>query len=120
MEYSQKLLGYRISKYREIRNLTQKELAAKAGVSQSYIANLEIGIGQTINLIKLSNIADVLNVTLDDLLCDSLTKLSKDKSKNNMQKKTKILDEVSTFTDEQIIQFNKILYSFLEYKKSNQ
>lgn len=119
MEYSQKELGYRISKYREINNLTQKELASKAGVAKSYIANLEIGLGQTINLTKLSNIADALNVTLDDLLCDSLKKLSNSNLKGGTKQKDKILDEVTAFTDDQIIQFNKILYSFLEYKKLN-
>lgn len=123
MEYNQKALGLRISKYREIRNLSQKQLSNICGVSQSYIASIEIGVGKTVNMAKLANIADALNVSIDDLLCDSINKsfkqdINKGKDKN-IKIKTDILNEISTFSNKEIIQFNKILQSFIKYNNQN-
>lgn len=121
MEYNQKALGLRISKYREIRNLSQKQLSNICGVSQSYIASIEIGVGKTVNMAKLANIADALNVSIDDLLCDSINKSFKQyiNKDNNNKIKTDILNEISTFSDKEIIQFNKILQSFIKYNNQN-
>jgi len=113
--YNQKALGYRISKYRELNNLTQKQLSKKCGISQSCIASLETGKGNTINISKLGKIADALNVSIDDLWCDSLNKLSQQNTANST--KEIILEEISTFTQQQMIMLNKIIYAFLDYKK---
>jgi len=113
--YNQRALGHRIAKYRELNNLTQKQLARKCGISQSYIAGLETGKGNTINISKLGKIADALNVSIDNLWCDSLNK----SLQQNTASSTKeiILEEISTFTQQQMIMFCKIIYAFLDYKK---
>lgn len=116
MEYNQKTLGKRIYKYREINRLSQKQLAIKVGISKSYITNLELGKGKTVGFEKVLNIANALNVSIDDLLCDSLDRLE-GKPKNVSEIKQKILEEISTFSVEQIIQFNEIIKIFKDYKK---
>lgn len=113
--YNQQALGYRISKYRELNNLTQKQLALKCNISQSYIASLETGKGNTINIAKLGKIANALNVSIDNLWCDSLIKLSSQQNRHSLKKD--VLEEISTLTNQQMIMFNKIIYACLDYKK---
>lgn len=117
MEYNQKALGLKILKYREINKFSQQQLAKKAGVSKSYISNLELGMGNTIAFQKLLNIAEALNVSIDDLLCDSLDRLSNNNFKYVNETKQKILEQISTFSEKQIIQFNNIINIFIDYKK---
>lgn len=117
MEYNHKALGFRISKYREVRKLTQKQLSNLTGISKSYIADLETGVGNSVSLAKLIRIAEALNVSVDNLLCDSLIKLSKNKDIKQSKIKLKILDEISIFSDEQIIKFNLFISEFIKYKK---
>ena len=52
--------------WRDLRGMSAKDLAAKAGISQSYVSQLENGERDgTFNTMK--RIAGVLGVTLDDL-----------------------------------------------------
>ena len=62
-----KLLGKNIKKYREIKKLTQNELAEYVDLSREYIADIERGL-KNISLRKLYMIADVLNVKCSDLI----------------------------------------------------
>ena len=66
-------LGTRIKKYREFRNLTQKQLAEKLGESSgSVIYNWEKGIGRP-DCDKLVRLCDVLDISADELLsCKSM------------------------------------------------
>lgn len=116
MNYNQKALGLRISKYRELRKLSQKRLAELSGVSSGYISNIESGMGNSINLIKLSKLADALNVEIDDLLCDSLIKLQEDNNNQNNSEIDNIIEGLTVFSDKQIKAFYKILMSFINYK----
>lgn len=118
LKYSQKALGLKISYYRECNKMSQKDLERKSGISQSYIACIESGKGKTISLQKLIKIAEALNVSLDDLLWDSLTKLAENQKPLENKTIANILDKVTVLSEEQTIHFYKFLYLFLKYKNN--
>lgn len=60
-------VGLRIRRYRMERKITQEELAFRVNTSASYISNIEHGHKKP-SLEKLAEIADVLNVTINDLI----------------------------------------------------
>lgn len=63
-----RLLGLTIAYYRELRGLTQAELAEATNLSRTHISNIEAPNGKTsISLNKLFDIADVLEVPVKDL-----------------------------------------------------
>lgn len=64
-------LGKRIEKFRIKRNLTQEEVAKQCGVGPTHISNIETANAR-VSLSKLVLLANVLEVGIDDLLCDSL------------------------------------------------
>ena len=66
-------LGVQIRKYRELRCLTQKQLAEKLGESSgSVIYNWEKGIGRP-DCDKLVRLCDILDISADELLgCKSM------------------------------------------------
>ena len=57
-----------IRKLREAQNLTQGELAKKAGVTQGYIAHLEGGLRKNPSLPTLKKLAKALGVNVAALL----------------------------------------------------
>lgn len=64
-------LGNRIRSKREIKGLTQAELAAKSGLSTQHISNVE-NARSKIGLEKLVDIANILDSSLDELVCGSI------------------------------------------------
>ena len=62
-----KLLGQNIKKFRELKGLTQNELAEKVDLSREYIADIERGL-KNISLRKFYMIVDVLNIKCSDLI----------------------------------------------------
>lgn len=64
-----KEIGFRVRQARENANLTQELLAEKAGVSTSFISRLENGAILP-GIKRLYTLAEVLDVGLQDLLCD--------------------------------------------------
>ena len=62
-----KLLGKNIKKYRELRKLTQEELAERVELSREYIADIERGL-KNISLRKLYKIVDTLEIKCSDLV----------------------------------------------------
>ena len=64
-------LGKRICFYRLKFNITQEKLAALTNCSREYIAYLESGT-KTPSLPTLIDLANVLHISVDDLLVDSL------------------------------------------------
>ena len=64
-------LGKRISFYRLKFNMTQEKLADLTDCSREYIAYLESG-AKTPSLPILINLANVLHISVDELLVDSL------------------------------------------------
>ncbi|MEG0826287.1 MAG: helix-turn-helix transcriptional regulator [Bacilli bacterium] len=61
-------IGNNIKHYRKLNNITQRELAEKALVSENLIAKLESITYQTISIDTLEIIAEVLNVEISKLL----------------------------------------------------
>jgi transcriptional regulator with XRE-family HTH domain len=61
--------GKRLRDLRISRNLTQEDLAAKAGFSRSYYTEIETG-KRNVSLINLAYLADSLEINLSTLLSD--------------------------------------------------
>lgn len=66
-----KALGKRVKHVRIANNLTQQELAKKAGCSTSFIADIETGRG-TPSIETMISVVNVLKTSLDKILYDSL------------------------------------------------
>lgn len=73
MELDYKAIGKRIKIARIKADLTQERLAEAVQVSPSHMSNIETG-STRVSLTAIVAIANALSVTVDDLLCDSLTK----------------------------------------------
>lgn len=61
------IVGKNIKKYRKLNNLTQRQLAEKLLLSESFIAKLESNTHQTISLDTIEQIAHVLNIDIKNL-----------------------------------------------------
>lgn len=61
------IVGKNIKKFRKAKNLTQRQLAEKLLLSESFIAKLESTTHQTISLDTIEQIAYVLEVDIRDL-----------------------------------------------------
>ena len=64
------MIGMRVKKIREQKNMTMSELAEKAGVAKSYLSSLERNLQKNPTIQFLEKIATVLNVPVDSLLHD--------------------------------------------------
>lgn len=64
-------LGKRIKQYRHKAHMTQEQLAERIDVATSTIAHAESGTSKP-SLPLLMKLANALNVTLDQLVCDNL------------------------------------------------
>ena len=64
------LVGSNLRKYRLERNLTQEQLAERAGISTSFYANLERG-KKSMSILTLKELASSLNISTDYLLNES-------------------------------------------------
>lgn len=63
-------IGERIQYFRKQKNITVNKLANLAGVSQSYVRNLELGNTQP-TIEYLSYICDALNISLEQFFLNS-------------------------------------------------
>lgn len=61
-------MKFNLKQIRERSNMTQAELAEKSGVSRVTISRLETGELQETTLGTLSRLADILRVSIDDLV----------------------------------------------------
>lgn len=61
------IIGKNIHKYRKLKGWTQRELAEKLLLSESFIAKLESITYQTISIDTLEQIADILDIDIRDL-----------------------------------------------------
>lgn len=62
------ILGQNIKRIRTNKDMTQKELSNKSGLSQSTITEIEKGTRQNLRADNLSKIATALNVSTNELL----------------------------------------------------
>ena len=62
-------IGQRIRKYRKAINLSQEELAEKAGISVTHMSHIETG-NTKLSLPVFVNLANALSVQTDELLYD--------------------------------------------------
>ena len=97
MELKYKVLGERIREKRVKKGLTQDKLAAAIGVSNPHVSNIERGRTK-VSLPTLVDICNVLDTTLDELLCNDLRKGKgiidrniSDEIKNCSEKDSKVL-----------------------------
>lgn len=73
MELNFKAIGKRIKIARIRTNLTQETVADKIGVTPQHVSNIETG-NSRVSLTTLVAIANLLNVSVDELLCDTVLK----------------------------------------------
>lgn len=71
MEIDYRAIGNRIRKYRLERSLTQENVSEYADLTPAHYSHIERGNTKP-SLPTLIRIANVLNVSIDDLLCDNL------------------------------------------------
>lgn len=71
MELDYQAVGLRIRRFRKERSLTQQALAELSNQEPSNISHIERGATK-LGLPTIVSIANALDVTVDDLLCDSL------------------------------------------------
>lgn len=72
MELDYHAIGARVRRFRKERGLTQQALAELSDQEPSNISHIERGATK-LGLPTIVSIANALGVTVDDLLCDSLT-----------------------------------------------
>ena len=71
MELDYPALGQRLRHIRKSQNMTQETLAEKVGIEPSNISHIERAASK-VGLNTLVKIANVLGVSVNDLLCDSI------------------------------------------------
>ncbi|MBQ8187451.1 MAG: helix-turn-helix transcriptional regulator [Clostridia bacterium] len=71
MELDYKSIGKRVKIARIRAELTQEKLAEMAELSPTHLSNVETGTTR-VSLQTMVNLANILGVTADDLLCDSI------------------------------------------------
>ena len=71
MPVNSKAMGRRIKAARKKAAMTQARLAEEIGMSEVHVSNMESGTGNP-SLATLVDIANVLSVSTDELLCDSV------------------------------------------------
>ena len=92
MKYS---FGSRLRYYRELRGISQKELASKIGVSNARVSNWEQGLNRP-DVDILAAICAALQITADDLL-----DLPSSESEESLQKK-EVFEILNGLTEEQL------------------
>lgn len=71
MELDFKAIGKRIKIARINQNMTQETVADKIGVTPQHVSNIETG-NSSVSLTTLVAIANLLKVSADELLCDTI------------------------------------------------
>ncbi len=62
-------MEYNLRKIRELRGLTQNELAKKSGISRVTISRIESGTQEDLMVGNLNRIAQALNCQVSELIC---------------------------------------------------
>ena len=64
--------GSKLKEIRELRNMTQKELAEAVDISENFIARIEINNGGHPSISTIVKLCNILNISMDYLLSESL------------------------------------------------
>lgn len=101
-------IGFNISKrityYRKLHGMSVNKLATSAGISQSYLRNLELNISGNPSVDTLQYICDALGITIRDFFDDDLFNTSstddliKDIMRLNTEQKKILSQFIRTFT----------------------
>lgn len=91
--------------------MTQEVLAEKTNLSVSFISRLETGYSMT-SIEKLYDIASVLNVGLQDLLCDFLVIPSKNASE--VEELQQIITQMDTHEIHHLLEYAKLFKKFTD------
>lgn len=94
-EKIQKSLAVKVKALRESAGLTQERLADECNVSWRTISNLERGLVVP-DLLMLVKIAEIFNVSVDDLLS---LKLEPHKSRSRLEREQFIVEKLRTVSD---------------------
>jgi len=73
MDIDYEAIGQRIRQYRQAKRLSQEMLSEKADVTPAHFSHIERGHTKP-SLPTLIRIANALDITIDDLLCDNVEK----------------------------------------------
>ena len=107
-------LGKKVKFFRKQKKFSQKELAKQIKASQSNISNLEHGKNK-FNIDKLSEIAHALDVTLDDLLRDSLV-VHQNSNKDTTIYDMELKNLIASFNNTQLLKTLHFLEYYHDYK----
>ncbi|MEW8997925.1 MAG: helix-turn-helix domain-containing protein [Thermoanaerobacter sp.] len=114
-------IGDKIKKYRVLQKMTQKELAKKANISRSYLADVENGRYNP-SIEVLTAIANALNIPVDELFKNSNENNKDGKIIQKINPKFKpiidSLDRAGDLQDEDIDEIVKQLEFLINYRKS--
>ena len=103
--------GLQLSKRRIAKKLSRKDLSDRTGISNSYISNLENGVGKELNIYTIEKLASALDAAVDELFIDSLDYF------HQPTKIEKITSIVQSLNEKQCRTFLKLVH---EYKNSKE
>ncbi|MGE8204565.1 helix-turn-helix domain-containing protein [Heyndrickxia sp. NPDC080065] len=108
------MIGTRIYELRKQRGLTLSELAERAGISKSYLSNMERNLNQNPSIQVMSKIASVLKVEL-------ITLLTSDTQAEPLEKEwlDLVMELKESGVDKDQIQEYKTLIEFIKWKNAN-
>ncbi len=88
-------LGRNLRMARHQKGMTQEQLADKAGISATFLGHIERGTRKA-SFETIINLANVLNVSLDDLFAESLVgnRSSRGKGSGDSEKKREALETI--------------------------
>lgn len=114
--YNAKVVGKNIREYRLAKNLTQKELSSRTGISASYIGSIESGSlseNGSGSLEVFCKIAAALGITLDDIAGDNL-EFRQYEAKIQSPTINRIKLEMDSISYNKLLLFKKIVSSLLK------
>lgn len=107
-------IGTNIKYYRQLRDLTQRELADLSGVKYTTITKIETGLIEDPSFSKVSQISKALEITTDQLTLgfNTLGKTFQLKNRRFLGNKYKLLGFIKSIIDEHIGAFNSFCDPF--------
>ncbi len=115
-EYSNKIIGRQIKKYRLSKGYSIKKLSELTGISESYIHGLEHGgvsESSSVSMEKICKISNSLGVSLDDLAYTNMEYAVT----NNNSLINEISIELKSLSEADLLLFDKIVNIFMPDKK---